>query len=79
MAGWSNYGNVRKCLPGSRTVSAKVEGGLSFLSSRERRGSPLYMRASLQVRRLPGNESDESGKRTPLHLHPEAKGSLKCL
>lgn len=35
MAGWSNYGNVRKCLPpGSRTVSAKVEGGLSFLSSR---------------------------------------------
>ncbi|XDC78290.1 hypothetical protein R6Z07F_009463 [Ovis aries] len=78
MASWSNYVNVRKCLPGSRTVSAKVKGSLSFLSSRERRGRPLYMRASLQVR-LPGNESDESGKRTPLHLHPEAEGSSKCL
>ena len=38
---------------------------------------PLYVRASSQVRSLPGNEKDESGRRTPLHLSPRGWGQLK--
>ena len=47
MANWSNYVNVQKSLPGSRTAKSKGDGWLELI---ELRGEPRKLRPKLRSR-----------------------------